>query len=72
LNLFENEMCPKCINCEFAGNKSWYVTFKHEEDAKIAFQYLKEHVRTFQGKPIFVSFHKLRPFIACSSKLHYK
>ena len=54
MNLFENEMCPKCINCEFAGNKSWYVTFKHEDDAKKAFQYLKEHVRTFQGKPIFV------------------
>lgn len=50
--LFSNESCPRPISCEFAGNNSWYVTFESDEDAQKAFQYLREEVKEFQGKPI--------------------
>lgn len=53
MNLFTHEQCPKCINCEYAGNKSWYITFKNEEDALNAFQHLKVNVATYNGRTIF-------------------
>lgn len=43
----------KCLNCEFAGNRSWYLSFKDEQDAQIAVQYLKEEVQTFNGEALF-------------------
>ncbi|XP_044535538.1 la-related protein 4 isoform X4 [Gracilinanus agilis] len=54
--LFKNENCPKVISCEFAHNSSWYVTFQSDTDAQQAFRYLREEVKTFQGKPIMAPF----------------
>lgn len=51
-NLFNSESCPKFVNCEFAHNNSWYVTFDSDEDAQEAYKYLREDVKEFQGKPI--------------------
>lgn len=51
-NLFAGENCPRFISCEFAHNNSWYVTFESDEDAQKAYQYLREEVKQFQGKPI--------------------
>ena len=53
--LFDSDKCPVYINCEFAHNNSWYVAFETEEDAQKAYQYLREDVRTFKGKPIMVN-----------------
>ncbi|XP_064598045.1 la-related protein 4-like [Liolophura sinensis] len=51
-NLFSGEKCPKFVSCEFAHNDSWYVTFESDETAQRAYQYLREDVKTFLGKPI--------------------
>lgn len=53
--IFSGTSCPKFATCEFAHNNSWYVTFDSEEDAQLAYQYLREEVKTFLGKPILVS-----------------
>ncbi len=52
--LFKSDNCPAYISCEFAHNNSWYVYFDNEEDAQRAYQYLREEVMTFLGKPIMV------------------
>jgi hypothetical protein len=43
----------KCLNCEFAGNRSWYLTFKDEQEAQVAVQFLKEEVQTFNGEALY-------------------
>jgi hypothetical protein len=43
----------KCLHCEFAGNRSWYLSFKDELEAQIAVQFLKEEVQTFRGECLF-------------------
>lgn len=50
--LFDSPNCPKIVTCESAINNAWYVTFDSSEDAQKAYQYLREEVKTFKGKPI--------------------
>ncbi|XP_035309637.1 la-related protein 4-like isoform X2 [Cricetulus griseus] len=62
--LFKNGNCPKVISCEFAQNSTWYVTFQSDTDAQQAFQYLREEVKTFQGKPIMARIKATAIFLA--------
>ncbi|XP_035309713.1 la-related protein 4-like [Cricetulus griseus] len=62
--LFKNGKCPKVISCEFAQNSTWYVTFQSDTDAQQAFQYLREEVKTFQGKPIMARIKATAIFLA--------
>ncbi|XP_064408592.1 la ribonucleoprotein 4Aa isoform X3 [Latimeria chalumnae] len=62
--LFKNGDCPKVIGCEFAHNNNWFITFQSDTDAQVAFKYLREEVKTFQGKPIMARIKANNNFFA--------
>ncbi|KAI1295852.1 La-related protein 4 [Halotydeus destructor] len=64
--LFTSENCPKMSNLEYIHNESWYVTFESDDDAQRAYRYLREEVRTFQGKPIMARI-KAKPMLSSPS-----
>ncbi|XP_076374214.1 uncharacterized protein LOC143258685 isoform X1 [Tachypleus tridentatus] len=69
--LFSGTECPKFAKCEFVHNDSWYVTFDSDEDVQKAYRYLREEVRTFQGKPIMARI-KAKPITRAPLIPHYK
>ncbi|KAL4655509.1 la-related protein 4-like isoform X2 [Arapaima gigas] len=62
--LFKNGDCPKVISVEFAHNNNWYITFQSDTDAQQAYRYLREEVKTFQGKPIMARIKAINTFFA--------
>ncbi|KAH6939030.1 hypothetical protein HPB50_015618 [Hyalomma asiaticum] len=66
-----SDKCPQFMSCEFAHNSSWYVTFESDEDAQQAYRYLREEVRSFQGKPIMARI-KAKPISRASFLPPYK
>ncbi|XP_042347380.1 la-related protein 4 isoform X2 [Plectropomus leopardus] len=63
-SLFKNDNCPKVISVEFAHNNNWYITFQSDTDAQQAYKYLREEVKTFQGKPIMARIKAINTFFA--------
>lgn len=62
--LFQNDKCPKAISVEFAHNNNWYITFQSDTDAQQAYRYLREEVKTFQGKQIMARIKAINTFFA--------
>ncbi|XP_053706433.1 la-related protein 4 isoform X1 [Synchiropus splendidus] len=63
-SLFKSDSSPKVISVEFAHNNNWYVTFQSDTDAQQAYRYLREEVKTFQGKPIMARIKAINTFFA--------
>ncbi|XP_066564728.1 la-related protein 4 isoform X2 [Amia ocellicauda] len=62
--LFRHDNCPKVISVEFAHNNNWYITFQSDTDAQQAYRYLREDVKTFQGRPIMARIKAINTFFA--------
>ncbi|XP_076870732.1 la-related protein 4 isoform X2 [Brachyhypopomus gauderio] len=62
--LFKSDKCPQVISVEFAHNNNWYITFQSDTDAQQAYKYLREEVKTFQGKPIMARIKAINTFFA--------
>ncbi|XP_069564520.1 la-related protein 4 isoform X2 [Brachyistius frenatus] len=60
--LFQSENCPKVLSVKFAHNSNWYITFQSDKDALQAYRYLREEVKTFQGKPIMARIKAINTF----------
>lgn len=55
--IFDSENCPtRPVHCEHALQNSWYVTFKNDEDARLALAYIRRHVVTWNGHPIMARY----------------
>lgn len=48
--------CPPYQSLAYGLNNSWYVTFETEEATQKAFLHLQNLGKTFNGKPVYVSF----------------
>lgn len=55
-DVFRSDKCPRVISYEFAGNRSWYITFESEEDAQKAFRFLRDENKKIRVR--FCSFIK--------------
>ncbi|XP_040058743.2 la-related protein 4 isoform X1 [Gasterosteus aculeatus] len=65
--LFKSGNCPKVLGVEFAHNSNWYITFQSDLDAQQAYRYLREEVKTFQGKPIMARIKAINTFFGKNS-----
>ena len=48
---------PAYQDLKYGLNESWYITYENEEKTQKAYMHLQSLGKTFQGKPICVSFY---------------